>query len=144
MRTFQLSLLAATLMLATGLARAAGGEIAVIVKTSSSNYWQNVQKGANAAMGQLKGYTMTFQGPAAETAIADEVNMVENAVNRKVAGIVLAPSDPDALVPAVKKAWEAIFRSSSSTRRSPIPASSITSRSFRPTTRRPANSARRR
>ena len=107
MRTFQLSLLAATLMLATGLAHAAGGEIAVIVKTSSSNYWQNVQKGANAAMGQLKGYTMTFQGPAAETAIADEVNMVENAVNRKVAGIVLAPSDPDALVPAVKKAWEA-------------------------------------
>ncbi|MGA3252474.1 MAG: substrate-binding domain-containing protein, partial [Paraburkholderia sp.] len=94
-------------MLATGLAHAAGGEIAVIVKTSSSNYWQNVQKGANAAMGQLQGYTMTFQGPAAETAIADEVNMVENAVNRKVAGIVLAPSDPDALVPAVKKAWEA-------------------------------------
>jgi ribose transport system substrate-binding protein len=33
--------------------------------------------------------------------------MVENAVNRKVSGIVLAPSDPDALVPAVKKAWEA-------------------------------------
>ena len=107
MRTFQLSLVAAALMLETGLVHAAGGEIAVIVKTSSSNYWQNVQKGANAAMGQLQGYTMTFQGPAAETAIADEVNMVENAVNRKVAGIVLAPSDPDALVPAVKKAWEA-------------------------------------
>jgi ribose transport system substrate-binding protein len=32
---------------------------------------------------------------------------VENAVNRKVAGIVLAPSDPDALIPAIKKAWEA-------------------------------------
>jgi ribose transport system substrate-binding protein len=52
MRTFQLSLLAATLMLATGLAHAAGGEIAVIVKTSSSNYWQNVQKGANASRDQ--------------------------------------------------------------------------------------------
>jgi ribose transport system substrate-binding protein len=50
---------------------------------------------------------MTFQGPASESAIADQVNMVENAVNRKVSGIVLAPSDPDALVPAVKKAWEA-------------------------------------
>jgi len=35
------------------------------------------------------------------------VNMVVNAVNRRVAGIVLAPSDPDALVPAIKKAWEA-------------------------------------
>lgn len=86
----------------------AADEIAVIVKTVNSNYWQNVQKGADAAIKKTNGkYTMTFQGPASESAIADEVNMVENAVNRKVAGIVLAPSDPDALVPAVKKAWEA-------------------------------------
>ncbi len=86
----------------------AADEIAVIVKTVNSNYWQNVQKGADAAVKKTNGkYTMTFQGPASESAIADEVNMVENAVNRKVAGIVLAPSDPDALVPAVKKAWEA-------------------------------------
>jgi ribose transport system substrate-binding protein len=90
-----------------GAANAAGGEIAVIVKTSNSTYWQNVQKGAQAAMKEVNGYTMTFQGPAAESAVADEVNMVENAVNRHVAGIVLASSDPDALVPAVKKAWEA-------------------------------------
>ena len=86
-------------------AQAAGGEIAVIVKTANSNYWQNVQKGATAAMADAKGYTMTFQGPATESAIADEVNMVENAVNRHVAGIVLAPSDTDALEPAMKKAW---------------------------------------
>ncbi|AJY10984.1 ABC transporter substrate-binding protein [Burkholderia dolosa] len=91
---------------ATG-AWAAGGEIAVIVKTVNSNYWQNVQKGAKAALDGTKGYTMTFQGPAAESDISGQVNMVENAVNRHVAGIVLAPSDPDALVPAIKKAWEA-------------------------------------
>ncbi|KDR38035.1 ABC transporter substrate-binding protein [Caballeronia glathei] len=88
-------------------AYAAGGEIAVIVKTVNSNYWQNVQKGASAAVADAKGYTLTFQGPASESAITDEVNMVVNAVNRRVAGIVLAPSDPDALVPAIKKAWEA-------------------------------------
>ncbi len=81
-------------------------EIAVIVKTTNSNYWQNVNKGASAAIKDLPGYTMTFQGPAAETQIADEVNMVQNAVNRGVAGIVLAASDPDALVPAVKSAYE--------------------------------------
>ena len=87
---------------------ASAAEIAVIVKTVNSNYWQNVQKGADAAVAKTGGkYTITFQGPASESAIADEVNMVENAVNRKVAGIVLAPSDPDALIPAVKKAWEA-------------------------------------
>ncbi|OHV83568.1 ABC transporter substrate-binding protein [Rhizobium sp. LCM 4573] len=87
---------------------AQAGEIAVIVKTVNSTFWQNVQKGADAAMKEAGGSdTMTFQGPAAESAIADQVNMVENAVNRGVSGIVLAPSDPDALVPAVKKAWEA-------------------------------------
>lgn len=89
------------------LSAAQAGEIAVIVKTVNSTFWQNVQKGADAAMKDVAEHTMTFQGPAAESAIADQVNMVENAVNRGVAGIVLAPSDPDALVPAVKKAWEA-------------------------------------
>ena len=83
------------------------GEIAVIVKTVNSTFWQNVQKGADAAIKGVDGHTMTFQGPASESAIADQVNMVENAINRNVSGIVLAPSDPDALVPAVKKAWEA-------------------------------------
>ncbi|RZL40708.1 MAG: LacI family transcriptional regulator [Rubrivivax sp.] len=83
------------------------GEIAVIVKTTNSTFWQNVNKGAAAAIKDLPGHTLTFSGPASESAIADEVNLVENAVNRRVAGIVLAPSDPDALVPAIKKAWEA-------------------------------------
>ena len=94
-------------VLGTNTANAAGGEIAVIVKSSSSNFWINVQKGASESMKDAPGYTMSFQGPALESSIAEQVNMVENAVSRKVAGIVLAPSDPDALVPAVKKAWEA-------------------------------------
>ncbi|MEO7495057.1 MAG: ABC transporter substrate-binding protein [Massilia sp.] len=99
--------LAASLCLSAHSAFAAGKEIAVIVKTSNSNYWQNVQKGAMAAAKATPAYTITFQGPASESAIADQVSMVENAVTRKVAGIVLAPSDPDALIPALKKAWEA-------------------------------------
>jgi ribose transport system substrate-binding protein len=107
MRKMVLALMTSALTLA-GAAGASAAEIAVIVKTVNSTFWQNVQKGAEAAIGASKdGHTMTFQGPAAESAIADEVNMVENAVNRKVAAILLAPSDPDALVPAVKKAWEA-------------------------------------
>jgi len=106
MRKLAAALLTSAIALAAIPAQA--GEIAVIVKTVNSTFWQNVQKGADAAMkAGGGGNTMTFQGPAAESAIADQVNMVENAVNRQVAGIVLAPSDPDALVPAVKKAWEA-------------------------------------
>ncbi|MGK6316244.1 ABC transporter substrate-binding protein [Neorhizobium sp. DT-125] len=106
MRKLAAALLTSAIALAAIPAQA--GEIAVIVKTVNSTFWQNVQKGADAAMKAGAGdNTMTFQGPAAESAIADQVNMVENAVNRQVSGIVLAPSDPDALVPAVKKAWEA-------------------------------------
>jgi ribose transport system substrate-binding protein len=92
---------------ALAAATASAGEIAVIVKTTNSTFWQNVNKGADSAIKEVKGHTMTFSGPASESAIADQVSLVENAVNRKVAGIVLAPSDPDALVPAIKKAWEA-------------------------------------
>jgi ribose transport system substrate-binding protein len=86
---------------------ALGGEIAVIVKTTNSNFWQNVNKGATAAIAGNTEHTMTFNGPASESAVADEVSMVENAINRAVAGIVLAPSDPEALAPVVKRANEA-------------------------------------
>ena len=82
------------------------GEIAVIVKTTNSNFWQNVNKGAAAGMDGQSEHTFSFNGPAAESAIADQVNLVENAINRGVSGIVLAPSDPDALTPAVKRAYE--------------------------------------
>ncbi|WP_417258719.1 ABC transporter substrate-binding protein [Celeribacter sp.] len=99
------------LVAASALALTAGtvqaGEIAVIVKTTNSNYWQNVHKGAEAAIADHSDYTISFDGPASESAVADEVNMVENAINRGVSGIVLAPSDPEALVPSVKRAYEA-------------------------------------
>ena len=98
---------AATLVVASSAALAADKEIAVIVKTVNSDFWQNVKKGSSAAAGEMKGYTATFQGAASDTDLAGQVALVENAVNRKVAGIVLAPSDPDALIPAIKKAWEA-------------------------------------
>ena len=101
------TLIASTLVAASSLAMAADKEIAVIVKTTNSDFWQNVKKGSNDAASKAKGYTATFQGAASDTDLAGQVALVENAVNRKVAGIVLAPSDPDALIPAMKKAWEA-------------------------------------
>src|SRR5256885_94330 len=107
LRTVLASTVAVGALMALPVARAADKEIAVIVKTANSDFWQNVKKGANAAVGELKGYTASFQGAASDTDLAGQVALVENAINRKVAGIVLAPSDPDALVPAIKKAWEA-------------------------------------
>ena len=106
MKRLLTTVIASALLLAASIA-SADKEIAVIVKTASSDFWQNVKKGATAAAAELKGYTASFQGAASDTDLAGQVALVENAVNRKVAAIVLAPSDPDALIPAMKKAWEA-------------------------------------
>lgn len=104
MRSFKLGMLASAVALSAGMAQA--GEIAVIVKTTSSNFWQNVNKGAEVAIAAQDEHTFSFDGPATESAVADQVNLVENAINRGVSGIVLAPSDPEALAPAVKRAYE--------------------------------------
>jgi ribose transport system substrate-binding protein len=86
-------------------------EIAVIVKTLNSSFWQNVNTGSTDAATELtaagKKITVTFNGPDAETEIEKQVNMVENAVNRGVKAIVLAPGDPDALVPPLRRARDA-------------------------------------
>ncbi|TNJ40816.1 ABC transporter substrate-binding protein [Phaeobacter sp. B1627] len=104
MRSLKLGMLASVMALSAGMAQA--GEIAVIVKTTSSNFWQNVNKGAEAAIAGQSEHSFSFDGPATESAVADQVNLVENAINRGVAGIVLAPSDPEALAPVVKRAFE--------------------------------------
>jgi ribose transport system substrate-binding protein len=88
-----------------------GGEIAVIVKTGNSSFWQNVQTGAFSAAKELKGQTpklsVTFLGAQSESNINEQINIVESAIDRGVKAIVLAPSDVTALVPAVKKAKDA-------------------------------------
>jgi ribose transport system substrate-binding protein len=86
-------------------------EIAVIVKTGNSSFWQNVQTGAMDAQSELKKdmpkMTVTFLGAQSESNINEQINIVESAIDRGVKAIVLAPSDVTALQPAVKKAHDA-------------------------------------
>lgn len=89
--------------------QSAGNEektIAVIVKSTEHEFWQTVKKGAEEA-GEQFGYNVTFQGASAETAIGEQVSIVEDAINQQVAAIVLAPSDPEALAPPLQNAEEA-------------------------------------
>lgn len=92
-----------------GNSNTGGGEektIAVIVKSTEHEFWQTVKKGAEEA-GEQFGYNVTFQGASTETAIGEQVSIVEDAINQQVAAIVLAASDPEALVPPVQTAEEA-------------------------------------
>jgi ribose transport system substrate-binding protein len=94
-----------------GSAAAGSVEIAVIVKTGNSSFWQNVQTGCFDAQKELKAQTprlsVTFLGAQSESNVNEEINIVESAIDRGVKAIVLAPSDVTALVPVVKKAKDA-------------------------------------
>jgi len=108
-------LLPAAAVFANGSSEGAGAggssEIAVIVKTGNSSFWQNVQTGCFDAQKELKALnpklSVTFLGAQSESNINEEINIVESAIDRGVKAIVLAPSDVNALIPAVKKAKDA-------------------------------------
>jgi ribose transport system substrate-binding protein len=77
--------------------------IAVIPKGVAHFFWQSVHAGA-AAAGKETGVEIVWKGPAQETDYTGQINIVEDAINRRVDGIVLAPSHGEALVPIVERA----------------------------------------
>jgi ribose transport system substrate-binding protein len=77
--------------------------IAVIPKGVSHFFWQSVHAGAEAAAKETNVEIM-WKGPAQETDYTGQINIVEDAINRRVDGIVLAPTHRDALVPIVERA----------------------------------------
>ena len=65
--------------------------IAVVAKGESHAFWQAVKAGAEAAAKEA-GYTITFRGPASESAkdLPSQIEMVQSALSSNVAGLVLA------------------------------------------------------
>lgn len=71
---------------------AAGGKvIAVVAKGESHAFWQAVKAGATDAASKY-GYTITFRGPASESAkdLPSQMEMVQTALSNKVDGLVVA------------------------------------------------------
>lgn len=65
--------------------------IAVVAKGESHAFWQSVKAGAEAAAKE-NGYTITFRGPASESAkdLPSQQEMVQTALSNNVDGLVLA------------------------------------------------------
>jgi ribose transport system substrate-binding protein len=98
--------MAALLLLAPACRRqSTGGKrvIAVIPKGTSHFFWQSVHAGAETAAKEA-GVEIMWKGPEHEIDYAAQINIVEDAINRRVDGIVLAPTHKDALVPIVDRA----------------------------------------
>lgn len=77
--------------------------LAWIPKATNSTFWLAVKRGAEKAGGEL-GYNILYVGVQQQTDIAGQVNLVNDMVVRKVAGILIAATDAKALAPAVEKA----------------------------------------
>jgi ribose transport system substrate-binding protein len=76
--------------------------IAVIPKLTNTVFWQSVLAGAEEA-GRDYGYEIIWDGPDRETNSARQIEIVDDAIARKVEGVVLAPVDRQNLVPSVDK-----------------------------------------
>lgn len=82
-----------------------GYHFEVVVKSFQSSYWQAAVQGINQACDEL-GVTANTTGPNAESDIADQVNMLNNAINKDPDGIALAACDQNSVLGSLKKALE--------------------------------------
>ena len=80
--------------------------IAVIPKGTTHEFWKSVHAGAEKAAQEL-GVKIIWKGPLREDDREDQIKVVENFINMRVNGIVLAPLDDAALVPVVTDAIRA-------------------------------------
>ncbi|MGB9976571.1 sugar ABC transporter substrate-binding protein [Thermovenabulum sp.] len=81
-------------------------KIAVIVKALNSDYWKIVEAGAKAA-GKDLGVDVVVLGPSAETAVSEQVAMIEDQITKKVSALAVAPSQPPSAIPFFDKAKQA-------------------------------------
>ena len=78
-------------------------QIAVIVKSQDSDFWQSVKKGVDAAATEYN-VSVTFEGPENEEDYESQNKMIENAVNRGVDAIIISAIDYDRCSDAVTQA----------------------------------------
>lgn len=78
-------------------------EIAVIPKGLAHQFWISVKAGAEAA-GREFDAQILWQGPPKETEIAQQINIVQDMITRKVDALVMAACDENALAASVAQA----------------------------------------
>lgn len=80
--------------------------IGVVPKGANHIFWQTVHAGAMQAATEY-GFEIEWNAPALEVDSSRQIEIVESMVNRRLAGIALAPVDRRALVNAVERAARA-------------------------------------
>ncbi len=80
--------------------------VAVVPKGTTHIFWKSIHEGAKKA-GEQTGVNIIWKGPEKEMSRQSQIEIIEDFIVQKVAGIVLAPVDNKAMVPYVNKVQEA-------------------------------------
>src|SRR5437868_15114072 len=96
-------LLTALLLTAGGCNRAPSRVVGVGPKGANHIFWQTVHAGAIKAAREFH-FEIEWNAPTLEVDSSRQIEIVESMINRRLAGIVLAPVDRHALVAVVERA----------------------------------------
>jgi ribose transport system substrate-binding protein len=83
-----------------------GLDIALVSKGFQHQFWQAVKAGAQEKADEL-GVSMTFDGPASETEVDAQLQMLQAAIERQPDAIGYAALDPEACIPLLDQAKQA-------------------------------------
>jgi ribose transport system substrate-binding protein len=82
--------------------------IALVMKSLANEFFSTMAEGArNHHEAHAADYDLLVNGMKNETDLAEQVNLVEQMIERRVTAIVIAPADSKALVTVLKRAKEA-------------------------------------
>ncbi|GMW00082.1 MAG: D-ribose ABC transporter substrate-binding protein [Candidatus Hydrogenedentota bacterium] len=81
-------------------------QIAVVPKGLGHQFWNTVKAGAEAA-GKEFDAQIIWNGPAKETEVVKQINIIQDMVSKKVDGIVMAACDENALIDVIDSAMAA-------------------------------------
>ncbi len=96
---------ALTLAAMVSSANAADMKIALLVKSLGNGFFEAANKGAQEAAKELGGVEIIYTGPTTTTA-EGQIEVINSLIAQGVDAIAISANDPDAVVPALKKAQQ--------------------------------------
>ena len=102
-----------TLLVASALAASVAGparaqeemRIALLVKALGIGFFEAAAKGAEEAAEEIGGVEIIYTGPT-DTTAEGQIEVINSLIAQKVDAIAISANDPDAVVPALKKAMQ--------------------------------------
>jgi ribose transport system substrate-binding protein len=105
-RPVYVALLCCLVVLAFSCRRSSSVVVGVVPKGANHIFWQTVHAGAIKASQEF-GFEVEWNAPTLEIDSSRQIEIVESMVNRRLAGIAVAPVDRQALVGVVERAAQA-------------------------------------